>query len=295
VIARGHEAHVISGATINPEEFEKKISTVLIAGDAIVAIDNLEGPLGGELLCSATTEAMLSIRVLGVSKAVLVPNSAVFFATGNSMVIVGDMVRRCIRSRLDARAESPELRTFNGGDPVLRAKRDRASLVVAALTVLRAYHVADRPRPSGAPPPLGSFEDWSGLVRDALIWLDQPDPCLTMARAKQDDPRRNALSAVLHTWHAALGEIEVTAKGLIEMAIEQQPGTYNDYNPPAYMQPDLREALIAVAGDRGAFINSTKLGYWLRASKGRVIDRLRIESGTGKDRSGVAVWKVVNV
>jgi putative DNA primase/helicase len=96
VFARGHEAPVTSGAAINPEEFEKKIAAALIAGDSIVAIDNLEAPLGGELLCSATTEAMLSIRVLGLSKNVLVPNSAVFFATGNAMTVIGDMVRRSL-------------------------------------------------------------------------------------------------------------------------------------------------------------------------------------------------------
>jgi putative DNA primase/helicase len=108
------------------------------AGDSIVAIDNLEAPLGGELLCSATTEAMLSIRVLGLSKNVLVPNSAVFFATGNAMTVIGDMVRRSLSARLDPRVERPELRKFTGADPVMRAKRDRALYVVDVLTVLRA-------------------------------------------------------------------------------------------------------------------------------------------------------------
>jgi hypothetical protein len=77
IIARGHAAPVIPGGTaLNPEEFEKKISTSLIGADAIVVVDNVEGRISSELLCSAATERMLYIRVLGFSKNILVPNGA---------------------------------------------------------------------------------------------------------------------------------------------------------------------------------------------------------------------------
>jgi hypothetical protein len=55
------------------------------------------------------------------------------------------------------------------------------------LTVLRAFHVAGRP---SATVPLGSFEDWSTWIRDALIWLGQPDPCATMEKIKAASSRR---------------------------------------------------------------------------------------------------------
>ncbi|MBK8123956.1 MAG: hypothetical protein IPK54_10475 [Dokdonella sp.] len=48
----------------------------------------------------------------------------------------------------------------------------RQELLGAALTVLRAYIVAGKP----AQPiqPYGSFEEWSGLLRGALVWLGSP-------------------------------------------------------------------------------------------------------------------------
>jgi putative DNA primase/helicase len=291
VIARGHEAPVVSGANIDPKEFEKKISACLIAGDSIVAIDNIEGPLGGELLCSATTEAMLNIRILGASKYALVPNNAVFFGNGNSLVIIGDMGRRTLRGSLDPRVEKPELRTFKGADPVLRAKQNRVRCVTDTLTVVRAYWAAGRPRQ--AKTPLGSFEEWSRLVRDALLWLGEPDPCDTMERTQQQDPKRNALAAVLYQWRDVMGDSEATAKGAVDIATEKYGGGPTE--APIFRYPDFRDALMTVAGDKGNFINPTRLGQWLGRNKGRVINRSRIESGISIEHGGAVRWKVVSV
>ena len=50
----------------------------------------------------------------------------------------------------------------------------RGDLVIGGLTILRAYIVAGRPL-QGKIWHLGGFEDWT-LIREALAWLDQPDP-----------------------------------------------------------------------------------------------------------------------
>jgi len=94
------------------------------------------------------------------------------FATGNNLVVIGDMTRRTLVCSLDAGVERPENRTFKAPDPIDVVRGDRAKYVVAALTVLRAYHVAGRPEQGTIP--LGSFEVWSRRVRDALIWLGEP-------------------------------------------------------------------------------------------------------------------------
>jgi hypothetical protein len=44
------------------------------------------------------------------------------------------------------------------------------------------------------------------------------------------------------------------------------------------LYPDLREALLTVAGERNN-INSARLGRWLRSVKGRVVGRKRIVLG----------------
>jgi len=122
--------------------------------------------------------------------------------------------------------------------------RASGSAVVAALTILRAYHVAGRPKmPTN---PLGSFEIWSRWVRDALIWLGEPDPCKTMDRARAEDPRMQELGAVLSHWNTVIGQDAVTVKQLIERATESYatvPGGI-DTNKREFMNPNFREALL---------------------------------------------------
>jgi hypothetical protein len=67
--------------------------------------------------------------------------NAAFYATGNNLTIAGDLTRRVIMATLDANCERPEMRTFNV-DARTEALTHRPELVAAALTVLRAWHVA---------------------------------------------------------------------------------------------------------------------------------------------------------
>ena len=100
---------------------------------------------------------------------------------------------------LDARQERPELREFKG-DPVAEVLADRGRYVAAALTIVRAYIVAGRPRVATA---LSSFEGWSKNVRSAIIWLGYADPVETMETARREDPNLRAMEAVF----AALKEV----------------------------------------------------------------------------------------
>jgi putative DNA primase/helicase len=131
------------------------------------------------------------------------------------------------------------------------------------------------------------------LVRDALLWLGEPDPCDTMERTQQQDPKRNALAAVLYQWRDVMGDSEATAKGAVDIATEKYGGGPTE--APIFRYPDFRDALMTVAGDKGNFINPTRLGQWLGRNKGRVINRSRIESGISIEHGGAVRWKVVSV
>lgn len=260
MIANGHEAPVLSAGK-NEEEMEKRLGAALIAGDVLISFDNCEHPLGGALLCQALTQSVPKVRILGKSENASTPSTAVFGATGNNLIIAGDMVRRTIMGTLDPRTERPENREFKA-HPVELIRADRAKYVIAALTVLRAYVVAGMPQQGGKP--LGSFEGWSRMVRDALIWLGEPDPCDTMTKIRTEDPYTQQLAEVLNQWHAAVGEQGVSVKQITEYATERLPPDPQLFPviPPAWRYPDLREALLVVAGDRG-HINSKRLGRWL--------------------------------
>jgi hypothetical protein len=278
ILARGCEAGVIAQGE-DREEAEKRLSTLLMRGDPIIAIDNCEAPLEGVLINQALTQTRVELRILGLSKAVTARCAALITATGNNLVVKGDLTRRAVIGRLDPKVARPELRQFDY-DPIADAKGNRGELVVAALTVLHAYAIAGRPN---RPPRLQSFEKWSDSVRGALIWLDAGDPTATMDRLRKRDPVLASLTAVLHAWRAAFAFEPVTVRKAIDAADEK---------------PQLRDALMAVAGRSGK-IDARALGSWLaHHAADRVVtlsDDLATEAVAMEacgSKQGVALWQL---
>jgi putative DNA primase/helicase len=154
--------------------------------------------------------------------------------------------------------------------------------------MLRAYIVADRPKPLQ---PLGGFEDWSRLVREPLVWLGEADPVNTIEKAREDDPQRLQLEAVLTQWdtvdwNTAVGTNRVSVKQVIEAALKTDASASSGNR---FLYPEFRLALMTVAGARGR-IDTRRLGSWLRNRKGRVIgDRRIIIDGV---LEGVARWRL---
>ena len=272
LIAGGREAAVIAQGKTE-EELEKRLGALLLAGEPVIPIDNCEAPLGGEFLCSMLTQRRVRARILGRSEAPELPANALVTATGNNLVLTGDMTRRALLCRLDPKEERPELRRF-ATDPVAQVKADRPHYLVAALTALRAYHVAGRPQQADS---LGSFDDWSRWVRDALLWLGQSDPVDTLEAARANDPRLDALTAALTQWWSVIGGRRVAVRNIIEHAARQcTPTAAKGLHPPLeFAHPDFREALLAVAGDAGA-VNSRRLSKWIGANEDRIVGGLKI-------------------
>lgn len=190
--------------TANHEEMEKRLAAMLLRGAPVINIDNVSGALGGDLLCSVLTSEQVTIRPLGVSQAVEVPSRSLFVASGNNLAALGDLVRRMLQCRLVRPGiENPHQLQFDF-DPITEARRDRPALVAAALTVLRAFHVAGRPKPTGHTT-LGSFEEWDDLVRGALLWLGEPDPLASQADLQSEDEEREEVDTLLATLGAGFG------------------------------------------------------------------------------------------
>jgi hypothetical protein len=287
VIATGEEAAVLSQGD-NDDEFEKRLASCVIEGRAIIAIDNCRRPLTDiELLCSMLTQQQVSVRPLGASKMLKLPAGALVTSTGNNLVIVGDMTRRSIRCDLNPECERPELRTFDF-DPIERAKSQRAELAVAALTILRAFHIAGRPAPEGVSP-LGSYEEWSKIVHNALIWVGCADPVASMDKLRADDPEQNELEDVIAQWREEIGSDKVTVAKLIAFACEQETGSLGYSGGGRFIRAPFRDALLAVAG-RASDVNPKTLGKWLKRNKGRIVGDVRIEQA---GKSNVADWRLV--
>ncbi|HEU4539305.1 MAG TPA: hypothetical protein VFS00_34530, partial [Polyangiaceae bacterium] len=162
-------------ATDDSEE-RKRITSLLLDGSPLLLIDNITRPLGSDALVMLLTREEWSDRALGGNEAVRLPNSAVWYATGNNVQLRGDMGRRVVHIRLRSPDEQPERRTGFRHNPLLAwVRQERLRLAACALTVLRAYCAAGR-HGAGELSPWGSFDAWSSLVRGALVWAGQPDP-----------------------------------------------------------------------------------------------------------------------
>ena len=273
LIATGRPAPLLSQGQ-DEAEAEKRLGSLLLAGVSMINLDNIERPVGGELLCSMLTEPVCNPRILGKSESPEMPCNLTMFATGNNLQFVGDMVRRVLICRLDPGVERPDARTFqrnlNEWVPA-----NRARLLSAALTVLRAYVVAGKPAQPIAP--YGSFEEWSGWIRSALVWLGEADPCLSRAALEDDDPVLSALHSILPLWSHDLGPRPYPVADVCQQA-----------------SGDLLVALLDVAASRrdSEKIDPKRLGKWLLKYKGRVASGLRIVKGEDTHKK-VAVWKVV--
>jgi putative DNA primase/helicase len=283
IIATGRRASVMS---IGHDEIEadKRLSGALLAGDAMLNLDNVERPLGGDLLCQVLSQPILKTRPLGGSAMVDVPTSAIIAATGNNLSIQGDLKRRVMMIRMDAKLERPELRSFDGEPHLDKIMRTRGELITAALTIPLAYLAAGAPKLSIAP--LGGFDDWDRLVRRPIVWLGFNDPLDASALLRDQDPDMETMRALLQAWSEVFAGDAVTAADVIREGTASGDGM----DPTAATHPALSEALKMVSGGRPPTTN--KLGYWLRQHKDRIVDGLRIVL-MPKDRNGIGRWKVV--
>ncbi|SDA18413.1 Bifunctional DNA primase/polymerase, N-terminal [Methylobacterium sp. UNC378MF] len=271
-IASGRRCPVIAAGKTE-EETEKRLGALLRDAVPVVSIDNVNGELGGDMLCQLTERPLVRVRILGKSEAPELECRSTVFATGNNLVLLGDMTRRALVCSLDAEVDRPELRTF-GFDPVARVLADRASYVAAALTVIRAYRVAGSPAVCG---PLGSYEDWSEMVRAPLIWLGQADPAESMETAREEDPELSAIRELIGYWrdHLTLSE-GYTTNAITKIACAKVPTSSFDFSQQGFLLPEFRDLLLRQAGE-GGVVNSRRLGRWLSRIKGRVVDGYRIE------------------
>ncbi|WEO63545.1 hypothetical protein [Rhizobium rhizogenes] len=277
VLSTGQSASVLS-ATREEAEMQKQIGAALMAGDPFITIDNIEYPLRSEFLCQTLTQGHVTVRVLGESRTMKLPTGSTFCATGNSLRFAGDLTRRVVLINLDAGIERPEERVFKT-DVVAVAKARRVELVIAALTILRAFLVHRGPK---IVPALGSFESWSNLVRSALMWVGEADPLSNSEKVRENDPERERTSAILFALPA--GE-DWTAADIGRMLQHDR-----ERGADLRRHEALADALAEFTERNGQF-NAVRFGHFLRKHAGRIVDGRRIVN-CGIDRKNVVLWTI---
>ena len=266
MIATGERCAV---ETMAPEyaETEKRLIGSALSGFPIIALDNCRGVIEGDFFCQVVERPLMNLRALGKSDKHRIPNTYTFFANGNNTPVAEDLVRRTVGSTLDANMEHPEERTFKG-NPLAAALKNRGDYIAAALTIPLAYR-CKQPDQFQAPTPLASFEEWSHVVREPLIWLGCVDPVKTQAKLREADPKKGELAAVLEAWKSDLGVGKGRMCRTADILDALEKGMY----------PALHAALLKVAPQRfghNSNVDPLVLGKWLAKHEGRIAGGVKL-------------------
>lgn len=271
------------------DEYRKRLFAALRGGDTVLLLDNVREPLGNAAIDSFITSPSFKDRILGESTTQELPNKALFLITGNNLVLTGDTHRRVLIVRLDAQQEQPFTREF-AFNPQAEVIKNRQQMVVAALTIVRAYITAGRPKAASGR--IASFELWDDLVRQPLCWLKQligpsgrtdlpnfADPAESITRSESENPDQAKLTAMLNAWYSAFGTTPTT----IATAT-----SFTDQHSPASVH--LADAVDEIAGQNGK-VNVRILGRWIERHAEQRNGGLRFVKA-GKAH-GVMRWQVL--
>ncbi|MEM9627817.1 MAG: toprim domain-containing protein [Pseudomonadota bacterium] len=291
-IATGRSPAMMTAATSAENEAKRGLA-LLMQGAPVSVIDNITEPFSSDFMCTVATEPTYSDRVLGLSRVASVPTATVWILTGNNLEIVGDLTTRCVVCKIDPQVERPEERSFDV-DLHKDVPARRGELIAAALTILKAYHVAGRPM-DGALTTFGRFEGWSRMIREPLVWLGMPDPYGTKRHLEGQDPIREIIANVLEAWEEQFGSSAMTPGAVVQTAEENaKPAPRDSQGQDVDTTPDttLLDALRDALPGRDMLTGRT-LGYWLRKHENRVEGGRRFEQAGAYKKT--TMWLVRNV
>lgn len=260
------------------DDQSKVLLSLLLEGRQAVIFDNLSKDWKSDTMAAILTDPVFSDRQLGASKTPELSTCCMWITNGVNIAPAADLQRRVITIGLDARCEKPWERTFDC-DPLAEVEAERGKWLGIALRA-----VSDFLKSGHAPAlaSLGSFTEWTRVIRGAVVAAGLPDPVQALGANVADDEERELLARFLYHWQHSrfFGEAR-TARALV--------AEVNDLGGDSH-EAGLRYVLEDIAKERGE-INLRKVGNWLRGSKGRIVDGLRLVSPGTKGEHGV-LWSV---
>jgi len=250
VIATGCRASVMVEGS-DDEEWRKRLTAKLRQIPFVILIDNLRRPLDSSALAAALTAPFWEDRVLGVSETTRLPIRCIWIATGNNAEFSGEMARRLVRIRLDARVDQPWRRNgFRHPDLIAWVHANRADLVAACLSLCRGWIAAGMPRGGKH---IGSFEAWAAVMGGLLEANGVPGFLGNIDEMLEASDGEGAVWRVfVGQWWDRFGTAEVGTSGLYELAINCEP-----------------PLPLGTGGDRS---QRTRLGKALARMRDRVFD-----------------------
>ena len=166
IIVSGRDPTLL-GETRAEDELRKRTTSLLQGGAEVVLLDNAKRRVDSPNLAAVLTATTWSDRLLGTNRISRLPNRSLWMVTGNNLRIDGDLARRTVWVRLDAKVDRPWERDVFKHDPFLPwVRRQRHELLWSLLVLCRHWIATGRPPWFGKP--MGSYEDWSAVVGGIL-------------------------------------------------------------------------------------------------------------------------------
>jgi hypothetical protein len=242
------------------EEWRKRLTATLLEAPPYLFLDNLNRWLDNGQLASAITGRSWKDRVLGVSKNVALPITCIWLASGNNVRLSRELIRRTLWTRLDAKTDTPWLRTdFRHPNLYQWVRENRASLLWAVLTLIQAWILAGRPLGKQT---LGMFESWAQTIGGILDVAEIPGLLGNAAdfRAAATDTVSEWREFVL-TWWREHQNKPVGVADLYELATREK-------------------LLDGVFGDKGEKGGRMRLGWALTKAVDRIYGDYRVVRDT---------------
>jgi len=253
------------------EETRKTFTAELIKGRPIVLLDNAResATLTSAALAAVLTATSWTDRLLGVSRTVTLPNTALWMLTGNNPKLSKDLARRSIRIRIDPKQDRAWRRTGFKHDPLLSwVKANRDDLVRAALVAVRAWIAAGRPPGRER---LGSFEHWSAVLGGVLAVTGIDGFLGNLEELYANADVDGAMwREFVQAWWEARGPTETYVSDLHGLCEKQ-------------------DLMVPVRGEGSARSQQSRLGRALQGARDRAFGDLQITLAS-RDRKGKAVY-----
>ncbi|HEX3643714.1 MAG TPA: hypothetical protein VHV10_20685 [Ktedonobacteraceae bacterium] len=231
IVATGEPASILT-APGNDEEWRKEITSILMKGSTIIAIDNLPGRLQSSKLDAVLTADWWTDRLLGGNTMVRVRQRAVWLATGNNIKVGGDLARRCYRIRIDPKMSKPWTRAgFKYEDLATHCSEHRSQIIAAILTLVRAWFVAGCPQDKSILS-MATFTGWARMAGSILSFAGIEGFLGNLNKLYDEMDVENAQWALfLQAWQDMFGEKAIPVKMLIAALAEEKENDTPNQKP----------------------------------------------------------------
>ncbi|WP_170404453.1 bifunctional DNA primase/polymerase [Ruegeria arenilitoris] len=169
------------------DEMKKTLTACFVDGIRCVYFDNAN-VLNSASFASVLTAEVYAARILGVSKMLRVPVQVQWVGSGNNTDLSGELYRRTVDIRMDAKMANPEDRDVSGfriKDLKSWVRDHQADQVRAALTIIQYWVNLGMPMGSGSK---ASYEAWAAKMSGLFDCIGVSGFLDTPVERRPEDP-----------------------------------------------------------------------------------------------------------